>query len=93
MMAFKMTPLSKMRLVSLEACQNRVPNPANKKAKPAKASVAFKFIGRTQARYLNRTFLYLAHLFHQGVEGLGKRNLAEEVIGQHDWTQIPRLTH
>ena len=55
--------------------------------------MAFKFIGRVQETAALTDFLSTAGtpVCIKGVEGLGKRHLAEEVIGQHEWTRIPDL--
>ena len=63
------------------------------RAKPAKTSIAFKFIGRTEETATLTELLSTkgAPVSIRGVEGIGKRYLAEEVIGQHEWTRVPDL--
>ena len=63
------------------------------RAKPAKKSIAFEFVGRTEA-VENLTEL-LANpgtpVAIKGVEGIGKRSLAEEVIRKNEWVRVPDL--
>ena len=58
-----------------------------------KSALSFKFIGRTE-EIATLTELFSAKgtpICIKGIEGVGKRYLAEEVIEQNDWIRVPDL--
>ena len=94
MMSLKMTHVKQNALSFFRSIPKiEVQTAAEKRAKPAKTAVAFKFIGRTEETAQLTAFLSTngTPVCIKGVEGIGKRYLAEEVIGHHEWTRIPDL--
>lgn len=94
MMSLKMTHIKQNALGFFRSIPKiEVQKVVEKKAKPAKTAMAFKFIGRKEETTALTDLLSSTGtpVCIRGVEGIGKRNLAEEVIGQHEWTRIPDL--
>ena len=94
MMSLKMTHFKQNALSFFRSIPKiEVQQPTEKRAKSAKTSIAFKFIGRSEETATLTELLSTSGtpVCIRGIEGIGKRHLAEQVIGQHEWTRIPDL--
>ena len=94
MMSLKMTHFKQNALSFFRSIPKiEVQKATEKRVKTAKTSIAFKFIGRTEETTKLTELLTTrgTPVCIKGVEGIGKRFLAEEVIGQNEWIRVPDL--